>query len=70
MSDDQPEDQKPTGKSIMEGTLAQVLGGSIGSTFVLGCASFKIYFVAGFESAFGSLLSVAAYLIWKGLRSR
>jgi hypothetical protein len=64
------DDQKPTGVSIMEGTLAQVLGGSIASTIVIGMASFKIFMAAGFESAFGTLLSVICYLLWKNLRAR
>lgn len=64
------EPQIPTKQSILEGTVAQVLGGALGSTIVLGFATFKFYFAAGFESAFGTLLSITFYLIWKNLRSR
>lgn len=65
MSDNSP---PPTGQSILEGTLAQILGGSLASVIVLGLASAKIYLAAGFESAFGTLLSVLFYLVWKNLR--
>lgn len=68
MNDEQKPSDIPTGRSIVEGTLAQVLGGSIASTIVLGCATFKFYFAAGFESAFGTLLGVICYLGWKSLR--
>lgn len=62
------DDDKPTGRSILEGSLAQLLGGSIASVIVLGLASAKIFLAAGFESAFGTLLSVLCYLCWKNLR--
>jgi len=61
---------EPTNRSIVEGTLAQLLGGSLASTIVLGLASAKIYLAAGFESSFGTLLSVIAYIAWKQLRKR
>jgi hypothetical protein len=67
MSDDP---QKPTGYSILEGTMAQALGGSIASVFVLTLASFHIFLAAGMESALGSLLSVIAYLAVKTWRIR
>jgi hypothetical protein len=60
--------KKPTAKSIIEGTIAQVLGGSLASTIVLGMASFDHYMAAGFESAFGSLLGVLCYIVWKKMR--
>ena len=63
-------DEKPSGKSIIEGTIAQVLGGSLASTIVLGLASAKIYLAAGFESAFGTLLGVVCYIAFKWLRRR
>lgn len=53
-------EERPTGKSIMEGTIAQLLGGSLAGTIVIGMASFEHYMAAGFESAFGTLLSVIA----------
>lgn len=62
------DEQKPTGKSIIEGTIAQVLGGSVASTIVLGLASFGHFMAVGFESAFGSLLGVICYIGWKKLR--
>lgn len=55
-------------QGIIEGTLAQILGGSLASTIVLGLASAKIYLAAGFESAFGTLLGVIVYIIFKSLR--
>ena len=69
MPDQQPSDI-PTGRSIIEGTMAQVLGGALGSVIVLGMASFGHYMVAGFESAFGTLLSVICYITFKALRIR
>lgn len=63
-------DDKPTGKSIIEGTIAQILGGSLASTIVLGMASFKHYMAAGFESSFGTLLGVVVYIVWKSMRAR
>lgn len=59
---------KPSGRSIIEGTIAQILGGSLASTIVLGLASFGHFFAAGFESAFGSLLGVLCYIAWKKTR--
>lgn len=63
-------DQKPTGKSIIEGTLAQFFGGALASTLVIGLSSFDIEFKPGFETAFGTLLTIIAYLSWKGFRRR
>jgi len=63
---DEPRTQKKQG--IIEGTIAQALGGSIASVIVLGCASFGHFFAAGFESAFGTLLSVLSYIGFKNLR--
>jgi len=60
----------PTKNSIMEGTIAQILGGSLGSTIVLGLASFDIYMAAGFESAFGSLLGILSYILFKQWRRK
>lgn len=60
----------PTQKSIIEGTVAQILGGSLGSVIVIGLASFGHYFQAGFESAFGTLLGTAFYIGFKQLRAR
>lgn len=59
---------KPTKQSIIEGTIAQVLGGALASTVVLGMASFGHYMAAGFESAFGTLLGVSLYIAFKSLR--
>lgn len=59
---------KPTKQSIVEGTIAQALGGSLGSVIVIGCASFGHFFPAGFESAFGTLLGITAYIAFKSLR--
>jgi len=56
------------GQGILEGTLAQIAGGSLASSIVIGLASFKIYMAAGFESAFGTLLSVVFYVAWKNMR--
>lgn len=64
----QPPQQIPAG--IIAGTAAQLLGGSLASTFVLTLASFKIYLAAGLESALGSLLSIVGYLCFRGLRRR
>lgn len=64
------EPQKPTPASMIEGTLAQTLGGALASVIVLGMASFDHYMAAGFESAFGTLLGIGCYLGWKGLRRR
>lgn len=61
---------EPTGRSILEGTIAQVLGGSLASVIVLGLASFKVYLAAGFESAFGTLLGIVAYIMVKNWRMR
>lgn len=66
----EPQPIKPTGRSMIEGTLAQILGGSLASTIVLGLASAKIYLAAGMESALGSLFSIVCYLSWKTLRKR
>jgi hypothetical protein len=63
-------DQKPTGQSILEGTLAQILGGAVAIMLVTGLASFDIYMKAGFETAFGTVLSVSFYLGFKQLRRR
>lgn len=62
------EKQQVTGMGILQGSLAQVLGGSLAATIVIGLASFDIYMQAGFESAFGTVISVLAYLIFKGTR--
>lgn len=59
---------KPTKQSIIEGTIAQSLGGALASVVVIGCASFGHYFAAGFESAFGTLLGIGSYIAFKGLR--
>lgn len=63
-------DETPKSRGIIEGTIAQLLGGSLASTIVLGLASAKIYLAAGFESAFGTLLSVIAYVTFRALRKR
>ena len=64
------EPQKPTGQSILEGTLAQMLGGAVATMIVTMLASFHIYLAAGFEAAFGTTLSIAFYLCVKRLRAR
>ena len=69
MTDEQPKIERRSA-GILEGSLAQILGGSLASTIVLGLASAKIYLAAGFESAFGTLLSVLAYIGWRKLRSK
>jgi hypothetical protein len=65
---DEQEPKQPS--SVIQGTIAQLLGASLASTVVLGLASAKIYLAAGFESAFGSLLSIIAYLCFRGLRRK
>lgn len=60
----------PTNKSIMEGSIAAALGGSTASVIVLGLASFDFQFAPGFESAFGTLLTVLAYIGFKKLRQK
>lgn len=64
------DDQKPTGQSILEGTLAQMLGGAVATMIVTLMASFGIYMAAGFEAAFGTTLSIAFYIFVKRLRAR
>lgn len=61
-------EQKPSNKSIIEGSLAQILGGSTASVIVLGAATFGFQFAPGFEIAFGTFLSVACYIAFKKLR--
>jgi hypothetical protein len=58
----------PTKQSIVEGTIAQALGGSVASVLILSCASFDVYFAAGLESALGSLFGITAYIGFKSLR--
>lgn len=62
--------EKPSGRSIIEGTIAQILGGSLASTIILTMASFKIYVAAGLESSLGTLAGIVFYLCWKSLRQR
>ena len=66
------DEQKPItkGQGILEGTLAQIAGGSLASTIVIGMSSFKVYMAAGFESAFGTLLGVIFYIVWKNMRAK
>ena len=59
---------EPTKKSIVEGTIAQALGGSLATVIVGLFASFDHYFPAMFESAFGTLLGILSYIVFKGLR--
>lgn len=61
---------RPTGYSIVEGTIAQALGGSVATLIVLTLAAFKHYLPAGYESALGSFFSIVLYLIWKGSRMK
>lgn len=63
-------EEKLAGRGIIEGTIAQVLGGSLASTIILTMASFKIYVAAGLESSLGTLASVAFYICYKSLRKR
>ena len=63
-------EEKPTGRSILEGTLAQILGGALGSFTATTLASFHVFMVAGWESAFGSLCGIVAYISFKSLRRR
>lgn len=58
------------GQAILEGTIAQALGGSLASTIVIGMASFDVYMAAGFESAFGTLIGIVAYIGWKITRNK
>ena len=62
------EPQKPTTYSIIEGTIAQALGGSAASLFVLTLAAFKIYLPAGYESALGSFVGIVTYILVKTWR--
>lgn len=64
------EEQKPTGQSILEGTLAQLLGGSIAVLISTTLASFDIYMKAGWETAFGTVLGILGYIQFKTLRKR
>ena len=64
------DEQKPTNKSIIEGTIAQVLGGSLASTIILVLASFKHYVAAGLESALGTLFAVLFYIAFKWMRQK
>ena len=59
---------KPTKQSIIEGTMAQALGGSVATMIVGVCASFNHFFPAMFESAFGTFLGILSYIIFKGMR--
>lgn len=65
-----PNQSTPSNKSIVEGSIAAALGGSTASVIVLGLASFDFQFAPGFESAFGTLLTVLAYITFKKLRQR
>jgi len=56
--------------SVIAGTLAQLLGGSLASMIVIGLSSFDIYMKAGFESAFGTFLGIVGYLGFRALRRR
>ena len=64
------EPQRPTGYSIIEGTIAQALGGSAASVFVLTLAAFKVFLPAGMESALGSFVSIVVYIGWKSMSAR
>lgn len=55
----------PTGKSILDGTIAQAVGCGIGTLYVLGEASKGHYFAAGYELALGNLISAGCYVLWK-----
>lgn len=63
-------EQRPTRQSIIEGTLAQALGGGVSIMIVTGLASFDIYMKAGFETAFGTVLGIAFYIKFKTLRRK
>lgn len=63
-------DETPKTYPIIEGTLAQILGGSLASVIILTLASFKIYVAAGLESSLGTLASVVFYIVWKNLRAK
>jgi hypothetical protein len=58
----------PTSRSIVEGTIAQVLGGSMASVIILTMASFGHYVAAGLESALGTFFGVLFYIAFKSLR--
>ena len=60
----------PTTRSIIEGSLAQILGGALATTIVTGMASYGHYMQAGFESSFGTLIGVVGYIAFKSLRAR
>ncbi len=65
---DEPTEPRTKGQNIVEGTIAQALGGSLATVIVGLFASFNHFFPAMFESAFGTLLGILSYLIFKGLR--
>lgn len=68
MSDEKQPSDIPTPRSIVEGTIAQVLGGSLASVIILTMASFKHFVAAGLESALGTLFGVLFYIAFKSLR--
>jgi hypothetical protein len=70
MSDEPEKEPITKGQGILEGTLAQIAGGSLASTIVIGLASFDVFMQAGFESAFGTLLGVVFYIVWKNMRAK
>lgn len=61
-------EQKPTNKSIFEGSIAQILGGSVAATIVGIFEAFGHYLPAKLESGFGTVFSIIAYIVFKKLR--
>lgn len=70
MTDEQPPKPERRQTGILEGSLAQALGGALASTLVLSLASAKIYLAAGLESSLGTLFSVLGYICWRSLRRK
>ena len=62
------DEQKPTNKSIIEGTTAQALGGAVAVLFVTTLASFDHFLQAGAESALGTVFGIVFYFAFKKLR--
>lgn len=59
---------KPTKQSIIEGSLAIALGGSVAATIVGAFEAFGHFMPAKFESGFGTTLGILGYIFFKILR--
>jgi len=59
---------KPTKRSIVEGSLAIALGGSVAATIVGIFEAFGHFLPAKFESGFGTTLGIVGYICFKTLR--